>query len=63
MKNIIERQYEQFKKWLHQLGQKPLLPSVTIRSGLPKLYFRVPLQKKQKNVFARFYERVASYFK
>lgn len=61
--NLVEQYYAQLKRWLRQLGQKPLLPSTRVRSGLPRLYFRAPLPAQQKNIFARFYERVTSYFK
>jgi hypothetical protein len=62
--NIFERFYTQIKNWLWHLGHKPLLPSVRVESGLPRLYFRAPLQLRalQKNIFQRYYERLISYF-
>ena len=60
--NLVEQYYAQLKGLLLQLGQKPLLPSVKVRSGLPRLYFRSLLPAQQKNVLTRFYDRIASYF-
>jgi len=63
--NAIERYYEHLKNWFAGLGHKPLVPQVKVRSGLPRVYLRAPLEfrAQQKNIFARYYDRLISYFK